>query len=113
MAHKTHNIARRFARLNDATKGSLLDLLERYELAAEAQRELGVVVEEIASLEALLVAGTCGSKRERDIEKRLTLLDAKEIVVKGRAEEREDAIRTALERLDRNIDSAMSNLLGY
>jgi hypothetical protein len=48
---KTHNLARRFNIVNAATSNSLLDLVKRYEEAAEAQQVLSTIAEQIDAVD--------------------------------------------------------------
>lgn len=114
MARNIRNIARRFAIINEASSGLLLDLIERYEAAALAESELTTVSDKIAELEAAYdnaKSRTGDSKAEREIENRLTALDAKHDALDARCDRAEEAVRAALERLANRIDATVLKVM--
>lgn len=114
MARNTRNIARRFAIINEASSGLLLDLIERYEAAALAEGELMTVAEQIRQLELAYdkaKSRTGDSKAERSIENRLIALDAKHDALDARCDRAEENVRAALERLANRIDATVLNVM--
>lgn len=110
----TRNIARRFAIINEASNGLLLDLIERYEAAAVRESELDAVSDQIEAQEkayAKAKSRTGDSKEERAIESRLIALDAKHEAFSIRCERSAEAVRAALERLANRIDSTVLNVM--
>lgn len=114
MAQNTRNIARRFAAINKASNGLLLDLIERYEQAAIVEDELATIEEKIMNGEKELdraKSRTGDSKAERAIENRLVALDAKQLSVQARVDRAEESVRVGLERLANQISSTVLNLM--
>jgi hypothetical protein len=110
MQFNTRNIARRFAAVNEATRGRLLELIFAYEAAEKATRKAEAEDNKLYRVLDRLQKCEANTAKAASLELDADVLEARIKHLRQRAQEMEDHVEGRLNSLRDQVGAALMNL---